>query len=53
MSILAFVTDPLSITKILDHLGLRLLEQDKPPPPREVLRLAEHGEGWGVPADWQ
>jgi hypothetical protein len=53
ISIIAFVTDRLSIRTILDHLGLPLPEQNKPPPPREVLRVAEHGEGWGVPADWQ
>jgi competence ComEA-like helix-hairpin-helix protein len=39
--------------KDIDHLGLPLPEQNKPPPPREVLRVAEHGEDWGVPADWQ
>lgn len=34
-------------------LGLRPPEQDRPPPAREVLRLAEQEEGWGVPArDW-
>ena len=27
--------------------------QNKPPPPREILRVAEHGEGWGAPSDWQ
>jgi len=21
--------------------------------PREVLRVAEHGDGWGVPAEWE
>src|SRR5262245_23737612 len=24
----------------------------RPPPAREVLRVAEAGEGWGVPASW-
>jgi Transposase zinc-binding domain/Putative transposase len=52
MSILAFVTDQLSISRILDHLGLREPEQSRPPPPREIFRVAEHGEGWGVPASW-
>ena len=29
-------------------------EAEKPPPPvREVLRVAEHGDGWGVPAQWE
>jgi hypothetical protein len=53
MSILAFVSDQHSINRILDHLGLRSPQQDRPPPPaREILRVAEQGEGWGVPADW-
>ena len=52
MSILAYVSDQHSIRRILDHLGLRPLENDKPPPPREILRVAEYGEGWGVPASW-
>jgi hypothetical protein len=41
-----------SISRILEHLGLRAPEQDKPPPAREILRVAEAGEGWGVPASW-
>jgi hypothetical protein len=52
MSILAFVSDQHSIGRILEHLGLRPSEQDKPPPVREIPRVAEHGEGWGVPASW-
>jgi hypothetical protein len=53
MSTLAFVTDQHSISRILEHLGLRSPQLDRPPPPaREILRVAEHGEGWGVPADW-
>jgi hypothetical protein len=53
MSILAFVSDQHSINRILDHLGLRAPLQDKPPPAREILRHAEQGEGWGVPASWE
>jgi hypothetical protein len=52
MSIVAFLTDAFAIRKILDHLGLSTPEAEKPPPQREVLRVAEHGEGWGVPAEW-
>jgi hypothetical protein len=51
MSILAFVSDQHSI-RILDHLGLCSSQQDKPPPAPEILRVAEAGEGWGVPASW-
>jgi hypothetical protein len=54
MSIAAFVSDTVAIRRILDHLGLSTPEaQRPPPPPREVVRVAEHGEGWGVPADWE
>jgi hypothetical protein len=52
MNILAFVSDQRSISRILEHLGLRAPEQDKPPPAREILRVAEAGVGWGVPASW-
>ena len=52
MSIVAFLTDAFAIRKILDHLGLSTPEADKPPL-REVVRVAEHGEGWGVPAQWE
>jgi len=50
MSIVAFVTDAFAIRRILDHLGLSTPEAGKPPPLREVLRVAEQAEGWGVPA---
>jgi hypothetical protein len=54
MSLIAFVTDQMAIGKILDHLGLSTPEAAKPPPPaRELVRFAEHGDGWGVPADWE
>ena len=55
MSILAFVSDQHSISRILEHLGLRSPELDRPPPAREIreiTRVAEAGEGWGVPARW-
>jgi hypothetical protein len=55
MSILAFVSDQHSISRILEHLGLRSPELDRPPPVgeiREITRVAEAGEGWGVPASW-
>jgi hypothetical protein len=53
MSIVAFVTDDVPIRRILDHLGLSPPPEEKPPPIREVLREAEYGEGWGVPAEWE
>jgi hypothetical protein len=52
MSLVSFVSDAFAIRRILDHLGLSTPEAEKPLPLREVLRVAEHGEGWGVPAKW-
>jgi hypothetical protein len=53
-SIIAFVTDQAAIGRTLDHLGLSTPETAKPPPcAPEVLRVAEHGDGWGVPAEWE
>jgi len=46
MSILAFVSDQHAISRILENLGLRTSQQDRPPPAREIIRVAEHGEGW-------
>ena len=45
-----YQVDPLG--RILEHLGLSAPEAQKPPPVQEILRVAEHGDGWGVPADW-
>jgi len=53
MQILAFLADQLSIRRILDHLAPNPPEQAKPPPIREVQGVAEHDEGWGVPARWE
>jgi hypothetical protein len=54
MTVVAFLADAVAIRRILNHLGLSTPETEKPPPPpREVLRVAEHGEGWGVPAEWE
>jgi len=44
MTTIAFLTDRLSIRRIRDNLGLGVSEQAKPPPIREILRVAEHGE---------
>jgi len=43
MQPIAFLTDQLSIRRILDHLGLGTSAQDKPPPAREILRVVEQG----------
>ena len=44
----------MAIGKILDHLGLSTPEAEKPSPPLpQLLRVAEQGDGWGVPAQWE
>lgn len=53
MSMVAFVTDAFAIRRILDHLGLSTPEAERPPPLREVLRVAEPAEGWRAPAEWE
>ena len=53
MSVVGFVTDSAAVRRILDHLGLSSPEAEKPPPLREALRVAEQGDGWGVPAQWE
>ncbi len=45
LKIVAYITDELSIRRILDHLGLSPPEQEKPPPAREVLRVPVADEG--------
>jgi len=35
----AYITDEISIKRILGHLGLSPPQQEKPPPPREVVRV--------------
>jgi hypothetical protein len=51
MSILAFVSDQHAINRILEHLGPRSPQQDKPPPAREILPCRRTWGGLGVPAD--
>jgi hypothetical protein len=53
LSVVRLVTDSVATARILDHLGLSTPEAENPPPMREVLRVAEPGEGWGLPAEWK
>jgi hypothetical protein len=45
LKIVAYITDELSITRVLDHLGLSPPPQEKPPPTREVIRVPVDEEG--------
>jgi hypothetical protein len=45
LKIVAYITDELSITRILDHLGLSPPLQEKPPPTRELIRVPVDEEG--------
>ena len=50
LKIVAYITDELSIRRILDHLGLSPPQQDKPPPTREVVRVPVDDEGREIQA---
>jgi hypothetical protein len=45
LKIVAYVSDEVSIRRILDHLGLSPPEQEKPPPIPEVTRVPVDEEG--------
>lgn len=42
---MAYITDGLSIRRILDHLGLRPPEEKPPPEVAEVVRMPVDDEG--------
>jgi hypothetical protein len=46
----AYITDEISIKRILDHLGLSPPEEEKPPPIREVVRVLVDDEGREIQA---
>ena len=45
LKIVAYITDELSITRILAHLDLSPPSQEKPPPTRELVRMPVDDEG--------
>ena len=47
---MAYLTDEISIKRILDHLGLSPPEREKPPPTREVVRVPLDDEGREIQA---
>jgi hypothetical protein len=50
LRIVAYITDELSIKRILDHLGLSPPEEAKPPPARELVRVPIDDEGREIQA---
>jgi hypothetical protein len=50
LKVVAYVTDDLSITRMVDHLGLSPPRQDKPPPTRELVRVPVDDEGREIEA---
>jgi hypothetical protein len=49
LKIVEYISDELSIRRILDHLGLSPPEQDHPPPIREMVRVAVDDHGRRIP----
>jgi hypothetical protein len=45
MKLVACVTDPLAVRRILDHLGLSSPEKPRPPPTREITIVPVDDEG--------
>ena len=50
LKIVAYITDELSIRRILDHLGPSPPQQERPPPTREVVRVPVDEEGREIQA---
>ena len=46
----AYITDEAAISRILDHLGLTPPPQERPPPTRELVRVAGDEEGREIQA---
>lgn len=48
MNVVGFVTDAVAVARILDHLCLSTPQAEKPPPVRDLVRVAAHGDGWSA-----
>jgi len=46
----AYITDELTISRILNHLGLTPPQQERPPPTRELVRVPVDEEGREIQA---
>ncbi len=50
LAIVAYITDEVAISRILDHLGLSPAPQERPPPTRELVRVPVDEEGREIQA---
>ena len=50
LAIVAYITDEVSIRRILDHLGLSPPQQQRAPPSRELVRVPVDEEGREIQA---
>jgi hypothetical protein len=50
LAIVAYITDEVAISRILDHLGLTPAPQERPPPTRELVRVPVDEEGREIQA---
>jgi len=50
LAIVAYITDEVAISRILDHLGLTPTPQERPPPARELVRVPVDEEGREIKA---
>ena len=50
LAIVAYITDELTISRILAHLRLTPPQQERPPPSRELVRVPVDGEGREIQA---
>jgi hypothetical protein len=48
LKLVAYLHDQMSITKILEHLGLDEPEDERPPPP-DVRYVPVDEDGWEIP----
>ena len=45
LKIVAYITDELALTRVVEHLGLSPPQQERPPPPPELVRVPVDDEG--------
>jgi hypothetical protein len=50
LAIVAYITDEVAISRILEHLGLSPPQQERPPPSRELVRVPVDEQGREIQA---